>query len=283
MRARTEHEVLVRSAISMTTHPASTESASTVSQTESSLVGTWQRNLKKNVRTVIRTAARAGREASNLIMELSRHGIRAAAEMLAEDIRFVLAWRKSGARNNRFDAELGTETGGTVPLFRLTIDSPNIRYGRHYTPTPWQSVRNALDAIHEDTTGFTFVDLGCGKGRVLLLAAHYGFKTVIGVEFAHELVEIARSNCQHLENVEVFVEDAAGFRFPEGRLVVYMFNPFGPPVLQAVIRNLATHRDIAYVIYYNPKHAELFDNDDRFRPHYCHSNTRIWKLVPYAP
>jgi hypothetical protein len=41
---------------------------------------------------------------------------------------------------------------------------------------------------------FTFIDLGSGKGRVLLMAAAYGFKRIIGVEFMPELHRVAEEN-----------------------------------------------------------------------------------------
>jgi predicted RNA methylase len=232
------------------------------------------------MKSIVRTAALAAREVRNLAAVLRNRGARAGMQTLAEDVRFVLAWRKSGARNNRFDAEQGSETGGTVPLFRLSIDSPNVRYGRHYTATPAESIHSALAAIRDDRSDFTFIDLGCGKGRVLLVAAQYGFKEIIGVEFARELADTARSNCQQLQNVRVSVEDAAVFRVPDGKLVVYMFNPFERPVMRAVIANLLSHSDTVYVIYYNPVHADLFDNDNRFLRQEGCPNTRIWKIVP---
>ena len=236
-------------------------------------------NVRRTLAAVLRTASRGGREAGNLMITLKRRGPKAVLEMLSEDIRFILAWRRSAARNNPFDAQLGTETGGTVPLFRLDIDSPNVTHGRHYTATPSESVHNAMRALPEDLADFTFVDLGCGKGRVLLIAADYAFKEIIGVEFARELVDIARVNCQRVQRVKVVVEDAAKFKLPRGKLVVYMFNPFGDPVMHAVIRNLLRHDEVAYVIYYNPLCEQLFDREPRFLPQQGCSNTRIWKLL----
>lgn len=236
--------------------------------------------VRTTLAAVLRTASRGGREARNLAVTLKRRGPKAVLEMLNEDVRFIMSWRRSAARNNLFDARLGTETGGTVPLFRLDIDSPNVAYGRHYTPTPSEGVHNAIRALPENLADFTFIDLGCGKGRVLLIAADYGFKEVIGVEFARELVDIARTNCQGVQRVKVVVGDAATFEFPSGQLVVYMFNPFGSPVMDAVIRNLLQHQGLVYVVYYNPLCERLFDSEPRFLPQEGPSNTRIWKLIP---
>ncbi len=41
---------------------------------------------------------------------------------------------------------------------------------------------------------FTFIDLGSGKGRVLLMASEYPFQKIIGVEFMPELHRAAQKN-----------------------------------------------------------------------------------------
>jgi SAM-dependent methyltransferase len=96
---------------------------------------------------------------------------------------------------------------------------------------------------------FTFIDLGSGKGRVLLMAAPYGFKRIIGVEFMPEWHRVAEENIRKytancaVENkpaaaIESLCMDARDFEFPAGPLVVYMFNPFPEPVLAAVLERL---------------------------------------------
>jgi cyclopropane fatty-acyl-phospholipid synthase-like methyltransferase len=89
------------------------------------------------------------------------------------------------------------------------------------------------------------VDVGSGKGRMLFVAAEYPFRRVIGVEFATDLHELAQANiaryrhagqrCREIASVHA---DAAEFEFPEGNLVVYLFNPFGPEVMGRMLANL---------------------------------------------
>lgn len=98
---------------------------------------------------------------------------------------------------------------------------------------------------HAALRDFTFIDLGSGKGRALLMAAPYGFKRIVGVEFMPEWHRVAE------ENIRKFVElhpgcppiesrcvDARDFDFPAGRLVVYLFNPFPEPVFVTVMERL---------------------------------------------
>ena len=137
-----------------------------------------------------------------------------------------------------------------------------MRFGREYQTVDEQVLIDAITALREDPQALTFIDLGCGKGRALLVAANLGFQHVIGVEFVHQLAEIARKNLAHrgTANAVVAEGDAAKYRFPNCDMVVYLFNPFSQEVMQKVVANLReSHARKLYVIYVNPECAGLFD------------------------
>jgi SAM-dependent methyltransferase len=97
-----------------------------------------------------------------------------------------------------------------------------------------------------DYSKFTFVDLGSGKGRVLMVAAKFSFARAVGVEFSPELHEIAVRNIGVLaaqtsscSSVEALCLDAAAYEFPATPLVVYLYNPFLPPLMRIVMQHLA--------------------------------------------
>jgi hypothetical protein len=86
---------------------------------------------------------------------------------------------------------------------------------------------------HGALQDFTFIDPGCGKGRVLLIASDYPFHGIIGVEFMPDLYRTAQKNIagyssdeQQCRQIEAICMDARDFQFPSGPLVVYLFNPF---------------------------------------------------------
>jgi hypothetical protein len=92
---------------------------------------------------------------------------------------------------------------------------------------------------------FTFIDLGSGKGRVLLMASNYSFKKIIGVEFMPELHRAAQENiagfsnaCQRCRQIETLCMDARDFQFPLEPLVVYLFNPFSESTFAQVLEDL---------------------------------------------
>ncbi len=94
-----------------------------------------------------------------------------------------------------FDVRYGTDTCTRSQLDDLTIDSANKDKGMRYEPTRVMPLIRLFPALRKMMpANSVLVDLGCGKGRVLLLASHWGFREVRGVEFAQELCEIAKKN-----------------------------------------------------------------------------------------
>jgi hypothetical protein len=114
-----------------------------------------------------------------------------------------------------------------------------------------------------DFRDFTFIDLGCGKGRTLLMASDYSFRRIIGVELLPTLHQIALDNLRQYKSaaqkcfaLEAICADATAFPFPEGPLVLYLFNPFPESGMRQVVANLtetlhANPRPV-YVLYHNP-------------------------------
>src|SRR2546422_9958881 len=163
-----------------------------------------------------------------------------------------------------FDALYGTDTGGFEPLWKFQIHSPHARFGTHYKVTGEHELLDALNCLCEELSPFTFIDLGCGKGRTLLVASRLGFRRVIGVEFASELAAIARANLSRMKVANAFVLDcdAADFDFPDGPIVLYLYNPFSQEVMRKIVANLRQSRSQRiFVIYKNPAVAGvIFDS-----------------------
>ncbi len=108
-------------------------------------------------------------------------------------------------------------------------------------------------------------DLGCGTGRVLFVFNAAGAGTCRGVEFHPELCAQARANARRSgteQTVEVVERDVADYRFRD-ETIVYLFNPFGPGTLTAVLKNLRASlyeqpRRVR-IAYYHPRHRHLLD------------------------
>jgi len=123
------------------------------------------------------------------------------------------------------------------------------------TPNPDQSTLNFRD--------FTFIDLGSGKGRTLLMASDYPFRRIVGVELLPSLHQIAQQNLRQYKSesqkcfaLESICGDATAFPFPDDPLVIYLFNPFPESGMRQVVANLElslrAHPRPVYVLYHNP-------------------------------
>ena len=102
-----------------------------------------------------------------------------------------------------------------------------------------RDARHLLGLVPAPLEETSFIDIGSGMGRVVILAAQQPFKMVVGVEISGSLHEVARENLAALDpevvlcrNVRLVLGDAATYRFPRGRLVVYLYNPFRTQVLE---------------------------------------------------
>jgi hypothetical protein len=136
-----------------------------------------------------------------------------------------------------------------------------------YQPTEPGAFHEMLDALQRlaeiDFREFTFIDLGSGKGRTLLMASGYPFRRIVGVELLPALHEIAVANLSQYKNeaqrcfaLGSICADANDFSFPDEPLVVYMFNPLPESGMRRVCANLeeslrARPRTV-YVLYHNP-------------------------------
>ena len=148
--------------------------------------------------------------------------------------------------SHAFDAARGIDTARIVSLDDLTIASGPRDSGFIYVPTGERVFSAFVGMLPGEPAGYTFVDLGSGKGRTLILAAEAGFPRAVGVEFAAELHAAAEDNvarwaARHpTSGVEIdCVEgDAGAFSPPPGPLVIYLHNPFAEDVMERVLANV---------------------------------------------
>ncbi|MCA8965807.1 MAG: class I SAM-dependent methyltransferase [Planctomycetes bacterium] len=184
-------------------------------------------------------------------------------------VREVLAaptqWRRHKRRVDRaFDAAHGVDTGGVVPLHAMGVTTPSARLAVDYIASDPEEFEAAMTALAVDAERFTFVDVGCGKGRALILAARQPWRRLIGVEFSSSLCAVARTNLARAvggaRQVEVRCQDALEFELPDEPLVLFLYNPFERSLMKAFAARVAASlerspRDIR-VVYTNPFHGD---------------------------
>ncbi len=172
-----------------------------------------------------------------------------------------------------FDRTRHVSTNGAVTLDGLSLAGDH-KQGLMYLPSRSATVRLALRNLPIiEHHNYTFVDLGSGKGRMLFLAAEYPFRKIVGVEFAMELHSEAQQNiaryrsrkkrCSKIESVNL---DATDYIFPHDNLVIALFNPFGPEVMESVLRHIQESvveypRDVLLMMLF-PELATVIDPRD---------------------
>jgi SAM-dependent methyltransferase len=134
-------------------------------------------------------------------------------------------------------------------------------FNSSYQPIEPEIFREILNSLAIDFSPFTFIDIGSGKGRGLLLAAEYPFRRIIGIELLPELNEVAQENIRKFVSsdsgpIASICGDAAEFSFPPDPLVVFLFHPLPEAGFRKVITNLDSSLQEnpreALVIYANP-------------------------------
>jgi SAM-dependent methyltransferase len=191
------------------------------------------------------------------------HSARTIAYALQDRVHFHLFDRWT-------DRRLGIDAAGMHSPGELSLKGENAAHAVEYFATPTWIFRRLVDSLAIDPRRFVFVDYGCGKGRVLALAAERPFLRVEGVELSEDMHRAAVENIAKAGNsgalrapVLVHHRDATEYELPPEPLVIYLFNPFGEQVIARVVDKIEsslrdTPRD-AYVVYVNAIHRHCFD------------------------
>lgn len=158
---------------------------------------------------------------------------------------------------------------------KLSVKGDTIEHAEHYQGANYYLLEKVFDHLQTigsglpaGQAGLNLLDFGCGKGRVLAVAAYYGFRKITGVEFAKELCEVARKNIIPVQQkfpdkiFNVIHANAVDYKIEEDTNVFFFFNPFDEIVMLAVVKNILASlkqnpREV-YVVYINPLHKEIF-------------------------
>ncbi|NTV28675.1 MAG: hypothetical protein HGA80_01175 [Candidatus Omnitrophica bacterium] len=170
------------------------------------------------------------------------------------------------------DKQLGIETSDFVSFRNIRDSFRDGRYkdGEIYEAISYEKLGRVL-AYLQMTPKDVFVDLGCGKGRAVLMAARQPLRKAVGVELRADLYFRARANLDRLNLVTEVVllnADAATVDMQEGT-VFFMFNPFGYRTIIDVLARIrdslaARPRDIR-IVYINSVYADLLDSQPWLR------------------
>ncbi|WP_350288385.1 hypothetical protein [uncultured Croceitalea sp.] len=164
-----------------------------------------------------------------------------------------------------FDFKYNLETSSHVHLENLDFSDEQKKHFYWYEGTYVVQLRKLFNKLQIPKEK-VFVDIGSGKGRVLLIAAEYGFKKIKGVELSSNLCEIAKKNLsvfiskkKYSSDIEVINKNALHYNFTDDEDIFFLYNPFGEQVLRQFIVNIKNsilrNKRSVKIIYVNPIHS----------------------------
>jgi len=182
-------------------------------------------------------------------------------------------------RTHPFDRKYGIDTSGFVPVQKIAPRRELISQISPYTGSQPSIIRSAIAALG-DPHEYSFIDMGCGKGRALVVAAEFPFRDISGVELSRQLANTARRNLGIVKRrnptippFTIIKDNATAIPLPEGKLVLFMYHAFGGNLVSRLIRNLeaklSAESQHTFVICYNPVHGDLFDASPAFSRWYA--------------
>lgn len=166
------------------------------------------------------------------------------------------------------EKKYGINTTAPAELGKLTIEKGDISKSSRYEAVNFYILESLLQKMRSIDSGTSFSDLGCGKGRALVVAAHFGFTKLKGVDFAKEVCEEAKQNMEQLKqnfpaiSYEVICGNVTDYLVEPWESVFFLFNPFDEDTLETFLEkvevSLKAYPRTIYFLYASPKHVETF-------------------------
>ena len=190
--------------------------------------------------------------------------------------------RRRGLREavHPFDVAHGVETSGLIPATALLTGHANDQHvTAYYGVAPsilrWLIERWLVLRPSDSIERVTFIDIGAGKGRALLVASEYPFRSVLGIELNPGLAALANRNLEHWIATQphqatplLMEQDATEFYFPPTPCLLCLFHPFEAPVLRKLLRRIeaqfAARPGTLDLLYINSEHVSILDRHPAF-------------------
>lgn len=161
-------------------------------------------------------------------------------------------------------------TTGADELKSLEEKGIDIEHATIYMPVSYDFLEEIFTAVNNlpHKPQKHLLDIGCGKGRILCVAPHYGFMQLTGIDFSKELIAAAEINLEAKKkqfpqlDFELYNNDAFYFKIPEGTDCIFLFNPFDEVIMSGVVYNilesLKQKPRCITIVYINSLHKETF-------------------------
>jgi SAM-dependent methyltransferase len=185
-----------------------------------------------------------------------------------------------------FDLAHNLDTSGLVPAGNLLTGHPNDAFVTAYYGVAPSILRTLIHHWRETIPphpihSYTFLDIGAGKGRAMLVASELPFHKIIGIELNPTMADIAERNLSlwreahaadptapPLAPIQLYEQDALTFDFPRTPTLAFLFHPFEAPVLKLLLRRIETQfarrRNTLDILYVNAECRAVLDQHPAF-------------------
>jgi hypothetical protein len=198
-------------------------------------------------------------DVGKLMSVIRESGLRRAGQFSL----FALRERIMGQMDRRSEGALGMSIQKWTPMDSLQVESSNKQFAFCYVPSPRLVVNALIRSLPEELTEFSFVDIGSGEGRMLIVALEFPFREIIGVEFAKELhatavrnIASASTDIRDANRCRSILIDATEYEIPGNECIVYFNNPFSESVFAKVVDKLKSVYErcgkTVYILYSQP-------------------------------
>jgi len=161
---------------------------------------------------------------------------------------FGLRWRWERVKNKVYDWRHGTNTHQECFLNTQGVTDVQALQGNDvYRPFWRKEFFDAIRALDVELTDHLFIDIGSGKGKLLLLASHFPFSGIVGIEYAPALHATAVNNIKQFKNkagrpdIISVNANAMTWELPTKPAVYFLYNPFDLKTTQAFFARLDEH------------------------------------------
>lgn len=150
-------------------------------------------------------------------------------------------------------------------IFTTKVKISNSSEFFHYQGASYKVLLKVFRDLIKKTSGFHFVDIGCGKGRAIFVAEFCGYNKLTGIELDWELVLEAEKNLGAYKfkrpesEIEFICQNALLFDYHSEATVYFLFNPFIEAILEQVLMRICdSNKKELIFIYMNPLFPKPF-------------------------
>ncbi len=156
----------------------------------------------------------------------------------------------------RGEKKYGVSTTGIDDLSKSVAADERL-HASIYQPVNYYTAETLMNQLTAAEKKGGFLDVGSGKGRVLAMAAAYGFTDITGIDFSaqlcHQAILQADSIESRYQNACIAIEciDARNFEIAPSISVIFMFNPFDDLVMQDFLKQ------VSKTLYHKPRKIKI--------------------------